>query len=172
MRVVASWCALALALAGCAAGRTTLVASPLLGRPAEVAAPDLAGKEVRVGGPEGEVRVIDFWASWCDPCRDQLPALAALGRSLGARGLRVYAVSVDEDRAQLEAFLAQVPAGLTVLWDRGGDRNTERLDIQRLPTTFLMDRHGVVRAVHQGYEAGHDEALEREVRRLLAEGDP
>lgn len=160
------------ALGGCAAGRPALAPSPMLGKPLDLVAPDLQGREVRLGDARGEVQVVDFWATWCDPCRDQLPALERLARARAAEGLRVYAVAVDEDRAQLDAFLAATPLGLTVLWDKGGARHSERLDVQRLPTTFLVDRAGVVRAVHQGYGPRDAARLEREVERLLAEPAP
>lgn len=163
---------LAVAVAGCAAGRPTLVASPLLGKPLELAAPDLSGREVRLGDAQGKVRVVDFWATWCDPCRDQLPVLEVLARAHAADGLLVYGVAVDEDRAQVEAFLAATPLGFPVLWDKGGVRHGERLDVQRLPTTFLVDRAGLVRYVHQGYEPGNAEALTREVKALLGEPAP
>ncbi len=162
----------AAALGGCAANRPTLVASPLLGKPLELSAPTLDGREVRLGDAQGQVRVVDFWATWCDPCRDELPALDRLGRAHAAEGLRVYGVSVDEDLAQVEAFLAATPLSFTILWDKGGARHTERLDVQRLPTTLVIDRAGLVRFVHQGYEEGSAGLLEREVGRLLAEPAP
>jgi len=169
--------ALALLLAaasasGCAARRPTLVSSPLLGKPLELAAPALDGREVRLGDAQGKVRVVDFWATWCDPCRDQLPALELLERVYGDAGLTVYGISVDEDRAQLEAFLSTTPLAITVLWDKGGARHTERLDVQRLPTTLVVDRAGLVRFVHQGYEPGNAGLLDREVKLLLAEPAP
>jgi thiol-disulfide isomerase/thioredoxin len=159
-------------LAGCATGRPTLVASPLLGKPLDLSTPDLTGKEVRLGDAKGKVRVVDFWATWCDPCRDQLPVLEVLARAHAAEGLQVYGVAVDEDRAQLEAFLGVTPLGITVLWDKGGARHAERLDVQRLPTTLVIDRAGLVRHVHQGYEPSNADVLGREVRQLLAEPAP
>lgn len=162
----------AAALAGCATSRPTLVSSPLLGKPIELSTPDLAGREVRLGDAKGKVRVVDFWATWCDPCRDQLPVLEVLARAHAAEGLLVYGISVDEDRAQVEAFLGATPLGITVLWDKGGARHSERLDVQRLPTTLVVDRAGVVRFVHQGYEPSNADVLAREVRQLLAEPGP
>jgi cytochrome c biogenesis protein CcmG, thiol:disulfide interchange protein DsbE len=161
-----------IAMAACATGRPTLVASPLVGKPLDLSAPELAGREVRLGDAKGKVRVVDFWATWCDPCRDQLPVLETLARAHAAEGLQVYAVAVDEDRAQLEAFLATFPLAVTVLWDKGGARHTERLDVQRLPTTLVVDRAGLVRFVHQGYDPSNADQLAREVRRLLAEPEP
>lgn len=162
----------AVVLAGCATGRPTLVASPLLGKRLDVTAQALDGREVRLGDAQGQVRVVDFWATWCDPCLDQLPVLERLARAHAADGLVVYGVSVDEDRAQLEAFLGTTPLGIGVLWDKGGARNTERLDVQRLPTTLVADRAGVVRFVHQGYEARNADLLHREVMQLLVEPAP
>jgi thiol-disulfide isomerase/thioredoxin len=170
--VLVSAALLAAALAGCATGRPTLVSSPLLGKPLDLSTPDLAGREVRLGDAQGKVRVVDFWATWCDPCRDQLPVLELLARAHAADGLQVYGVAVDEDRAQLEAFLGAMPLGITVLWDKGGARHTERLDVQRLPTTLVIDRAGVVRFVHQGYEPTNADLLGREVKELLAEPAP
>jgi thiol-disulfide isomerase/thioredoxin len=160
--------AIAVALAAaCAASRGSRP-SPLLGTAVEVAAPDLEGAAVRVGDDGARVRVVDFWASWCEPCREQLPALDRLHEAYGARGLTVYAVSFDQDRAQVEAFLEHAPLRLTVLWDKGGERLAGPLAVDRLPTTLVLDRAGVVRYARSGYGPDHLARLEDEVRKLLA----
>jgi thiol-disulfide isomerase/thioredoxin len=140
-----------------------------VGSPADVVAPDLAGREVRVADAAGTVRVVDFWASWCEPCREQLPFLDDLARAHGARGLRVYAVAFDEERAQVEAFLSATPVSFPVLWDQGGARHSELFGVRRLPTTLLVDRAGTVRSVHLGFDAAEGERLRAEVERLLSE---
>jgi thiol-disulfide isomerase/thioredoxin len=140
-----------------------------VGNPAEVVSPDLDGREVRLSEAAGKVRVVDFWASWCEPCRVQLPFLDRLARDHAARGLAVYAVAFDEDRAQVEAFLAETPVSFPVLWDRGGERHSEPFEVTRLPTTVLVDRAGVVRSVHLGFDAAQGQRLEAEVEELLAE---
>ncbi|HET9553644.1 MAG TPA: TlpA disulfide reductase family protein [Anaeromyxobacteraceae bacterium] len=170
---VRAFAPLLLALAaGCAGGRPVLVASPLVGKPAEVAAPNLSGAEVRVSDARGTVRVVDFWATWCEPCREQLPALDRLSRAYVEQGLRVYAVAMDEDRSLVKAYLEATPVAFEVLWDKGGARHGERLDVQRLPTTLVLDRAGTVRFVHQGYVPRNAELLEEEVKTLLAEPVP
>jgi thiol-disulfide isomerase/thioredoxin len=140
----------AFALTGCAIGRPQLSNSPALGRPVDVAAPDLHGEEQRVSERTGRVRIVDFWATWCEPCREQFPVLELLARAHQPDGLDVIAVSVDEDGAQMKAFIEANPYPFLFLWDKGGARQAERLGVERLPTTLLVDRVGRVRFVHQG----------------------
>jgi thiol-disulfide isomerase/thioredoxin len=113
--------------------------------------------------------VVDFWATWCEPCREQLPELDRLAATWRAEGVQVYAISFDEDRAAVEEFVARAAVGFPVLWDKGGQTLAERLELTRLPTTLLIDGAGVVRAVHLGYEHGQSSALEDELRRILAQ---
>jgi cytochrome c biogenesis protein CcmG, thiol:disulfide interchange protein DsbE len=153
----------------CAPSRQTPRTSPLVGKPLEVAAPDLDGREVRVHDAQGQVRVVDFWATWCEPCLEQLPFLDRLSVSYAEQGLRVYAVSFDEDRATLERFLDEHPLSFPVLWDRGGTALSDRLMVTRLPTTLLLDREGRVREVHLGFAPSEAKKLEDAIRRLLAE---
>lgn len=172
MRPVRLGVAALLAATACAAGRPGLVASPLVGQAPELAAPDLHGREVSITAARGQVRVVDFWATWCEPCQEQMPALDRLVEALGGEGLTVYAVSMDEDRAQVESWVEANPVRFQVLWDKGGARHAGRLDVQRLPTTLVLDRAGVVRFVHQGYLPRNAALLEREVRGLLSEAAP
>jgi thiol-disulfide isomerase/thioredoxin len=159
------------ALAACAAQRPLPRAASRIGQPIELSARDLQGREVDVAADAGVVRLVDFWATWCEPCREQLPALERMRRELGPRGLSVYAVSFDEDPAQIPRFLEAMPVGFRVLWDRGGAAWATRYDLSRLPTTLLVDRRGIIRFVHEGY----DEAIAGEARRqveMLIEESP
>ena len=158
-----------LAVAACAAPRPTAKPSALVGRPVSVRASDLAGRDHDVGADGGKVRVVDFWATWCDPCRDQLPFLDRLSAKYGERGLAVYGVSFDEDRGALERFLAETRLSFTVLWDKGGGALAEPLEVTRLPTTLFLDRKGVVREVHLGFEKSEERKVEALVQRLLEE---
>jgi cytochrome c biogenesis protein CcmG, thiol:disulfide interchange protein DsbE len=159
---------LATALA-CAAPQHATRVPALTGKSVTIAAPDLAGREMTVAPGGDRVRVVDFWATWCEPCREQLAHLDALGRRFEGAGVSVYAVSFDEDRALLDKFLEEHPVSFPVLWDRGGTRLSEPLDLQRLPTTLVIDRKGIVRHVRVGWDAAQADALEREVAKLVAE---
>lgn len=162
--------AAALALA-CAAPppRPSVKLPPLAGKPLDVTAQDESGHEVRVGAGDGKVLIVDFFASWCQPCKVQLPHLDRLARELGARGLAVVGVSFDEEAAAARGFAAAMQVGFPVLWDRGGERLAPALSIERLPTTLLVDRRGIIRRVQVGYDEREGEKLEAEVRRLLEE---
>jgi len=159
-----------LALAACSAPRPLPRAASRIGQPLELVARDLQGREVDVAADAGVVRVVDFWATWCEPCREQFPALERMRRELGPRGLSVYAVSFDEDPAQIPRFLEATPVGFRVLWDRGGAAWAARYDLYRLPTTLLVDRKGVIRFVHEGFDEAIAGEERRQVEMLIEEG--
>ena len=104
----------------------------------------------------GQVVVIDAWATWCGPCVRSLPLLQKMSRDYAQRGLRVYAVSVDEDRAQIPKFLASVKVQLPVLLDPGGFVLEDRLKLNQMPTTWVVDRTGHVR-YSQGFDGNLDD---------------
>jgi cytochrome c biogenesis protein CcmG, thiol:disulfide interchange protein DsbE len=161
--------ALAMLLVACAGQRPVVRASWLVGQTIELAALDLQGQVVDVAADQGRVRVVDFWASWCEPCREEMVALDALLRERGQRNLEVYGVSFDEGLEQVKEFLRKTPVGFPILWDKGGVEYTERYQVERLPTTLLVDRQGVIRFVHQAYGRSTREEIRHEVDRLLAE---
>jgi thiol-disulfide isomerase/thioredoxin len=155
----------------CAGPRTTAPPSPLVGKAVEIGARGLDGREVTLPVRGARATVVDFWATWCEPCRDQLPALGRLAADWRAQGVQVYAISFDEDRAAVEEFVARTAVGVPVLWDKGGATLAERLELTRLPTTLVVDAGGVVRAVHVGYEREQGSALEDELRRIIGGRD-
>jgi thiol-disulfide isomerase/thioredoxin len=169
MRRAALAVMLAVAAISCAGPRASTHPSPLLGRSVGFTASRLDGREVPVPASRAAVTVVDFWATWCEPCRDQLPVLDRLPGAFPDDRVVVVGVSFDEDRAALEEFLARIPVGFAVLWDKGGAALAVKMEITRLPTTLVLDREGVVRAVHMGFDERVAGALEQDVRRVLAE---
>ncbi len=158
---------LSLALA-CAGARPVQRGSSAIGRTVELTAPDLDGRSVDVAADAGKVRVVDFWATWCEPCKEAMPTLDRLARELAPRGLAVYGVSIDEDREQIAAFLARHPVSFPILWDRGAER-VQRFDVTQVPVTVLVDRRGVVRYVHQGWDRSTARRQREQIEALLAE---
>ena len=168
--------ALAVVQAGCArrapqprpAGRPP--ASAAVGQTLTLEAPALDGAHVLIAPASGKVRVVDLWASWCEPCRRALPHLDELARDLGHRGLEVFGVALDDERDEVTAFLAEVPVGFPVLWDRSGERaSAARLPITRLPTTLVLDRSSVIHFVHEGWTEAVAREQRRQVEALLRE---
>jgi len=93
----------------------------------------------------GQLVVIDAWATWCAPCVRSLPLLQKLARDYGPRGVRVYAVSIDENRAEIPSFLAKHPIELPILLDPGASALEQKLGLRGMPTTWVVDRTGQVR---------------------------
>jgi thiol-disulfide isomerase/thioredoxin len=138
------------------------------------AAPDLKlegwdGKPLTLSKLRGKVVLLDIWASWCAPCKDELPELDALAKKFRAQGVdaEIVAVSIDEDRAAAEGFLRVKKSwSLTLAHDPAG-AVPERLQPPKMPTSYLIDRKGVLRAVNAGYEPGDVAKLEAKIRDLL-----
>jgi thiol-disulfide isomerase/thioredoxin len=120
----------------------------------------------------GQVAVIDFWASWCAPCKASFPVYAGVARDFSNRGVTLVAVSVDEDPAAYAAFVAKFHPPFPTLRDRG-HKLVEAVEVPTMPTCFLVDRRGRVRFVHSGFHgAATERALRSELATLLAEPDP
>jgi thiol-disulfide isomerase/thioredoxin len=135
--------------------------------------PDLAltltdGTTIRTTGLEGKVLLLDFWASWCVPCRRSFPEIDALGRELAPRGLAVLAVNVDEQQKNADAFLAAHPHTMRVALDPRGVA-AQAFELQAMPSTVIVDRSGQVRFLHQGYTEKTLGQFRGEVLQLLAE---
>ena len=109
----------------------------------------------------GQVVVIDAWATWCAPCVRSLPLLQKLRHDYSQRGVRVYAVSVDEDRAQIAKFLAGAKVQLPVLLDPGGFVLEDRLKLRQMPTTWVVDRTGRVRYTQESFDGNLDDIREQ-----------
>lgn len=100
---------------------------------------------------KGQVVFVDFWASWCAPCRRSFPWLGEMQARYGSRGFRVLAVNVDRDRSAAEGFLAEVPARFTVAFDAAGDA-PRRFAVKGMPTSVLVGADGLVIRRHEGFK--------------------
>jgi cytochrome c biogenesis protein CcmG/thiol:disulfide interchange protein DsbE len=117
-------------------------------------------------GLQGKVVYLDFWASWCGPCRQSFPWMNELQRELGSQGLVVVAVNVDHERADANRFLASYPADFRVLFDPDG-RLAERYKVAGMPTSFIIGRDGKIVATHAGFKQKDAESLAATVRRVV-----
>jgi cytochrome c biogenesis protein CcmG/thiol:disulfide interchange protein DsbE len=130
---------------------------------------DVHGEELRLSGLRGQVVVLNFWASWCPPCRAEMPSLQHVYDTEAARGLVVLGINAtfEDDRFQAVAFAAQRSVTFPVLLDQSGEVN-HQYQVRALPTTFVIDRQGVIRQVIVGGPLA-ESSLRSLVQTLLAE---
>jgi len=135
-------------------------------RAPEIGLEDLNGRPVRMRALRGKVVIVDFWASWCAPCREELPVLDGLYRRYREQGLVVVGVSVDRTLRNARGFLRRVPVSFPVVHD-ARHQVAGRYSPPRMPSSYIVDRRGVVRHVHEGFRSGDAAVIERQVRALL-----
>ena len=134
---------------------------------ARVALPKLGGGTMALAELRGRVVLLDFWATWCEPCKKALPFYLELQRELDARGFTVAAVSIDSgDDQGVRGYFAAGGPQLLILRDRDGQL-AERLGVQTMPTSFLLDRSGVARFRLEGFSAGDRETIRSRILSLL-----
>jgi len=139
--------------------------SPLVGKPAPdfilpYVSPSERGKEQRLSDLQGRAVILDFWASWCAPCRAQTPVLERVVEAIGKDKLVVLGIGTSDDRSHIARFLERTPAKYASVYDEGGvASNAYR--VQGLPTLVVLAQDGTVRSVATGL------ADERELKRLV-----
>jgi peroxiredoxin len=141
---------------------------PLLGRQG----PDFALKAVTGNATialhalSGKVAVVDFWATWCDPCKKSFPKLEALNAKYEAEGLEIVGVSEDDENTGIRAFASDLGARFPLVWDEN-KAIASKWQPKSMPTTFILDRSGTIRFVHLGYHDDEEAVIEREIKSLL-----
>jgi len=131
--------------------------------------PDLTqcGLEGTLPELKGKVVLVDFFASWCDPCKESFPAMEALYQKYGPKGLVIVAVNLDKNKADMDDFLKEHPATFIVVRD-ASKRLVGRVKIPTMPSSFLLDRDGRVQAFHRGFKGAETrEEYTREIESLL-----
>ena len=129
------------------------------------------GKAFDWGTLRGKVVLVDFWASWCGPCRQAFPAYDAMAKRHEGDGFVVLGVNVDEQRADADRFLKALPVGFTVVFDSGGAA-PQAYGVKAMPSSYLVGRDGRVRLVHLGFKPSDADKIEAEVRAALEEKSP
>jgi peroxiredoxin len=116
----------------------------------------------------GKVLYVDFWASWCPPCAKSFPFMNDLDHDLKENGLQVIGVNLDQAPEDAKAFLAKYPANFTVATDTN-ETCAKGFDVQAMPSSYLIDRNGIIRHVHLGFRDGEAKELRVLAEQLLAE---
>jgi thiol-disulfide isomerase/thioredoxin len=114
----------------------------------------------------GQVVVVDFWASWCKPCRQSIPWLNELKARYGASGLTIIGVNVDAERRDADRFLRDVPIDFEVLFDPQGNI-ARQFKVKAMPTSYVIDRNGKLVATHLGFRDAKKAETEAAIKALL-----
>ena len=136
-------------------------------------APDFAlksasGENLRLSEFRGDVVLINFWASWCGPCRQEMPILSELHDKYRALGFTVLGVNVEADAAKARKLLKDTPVSFPVVFD-SDSVVSKQYDVVAMPSTVLVDRDGNMRYLHKGYKSGLEEVYQQQVRELIRE---
>ena len=161
-RLLGSALALSAGAAVCSTSRAAISAGP---------APDFtlrtaAGGNLRLQEQRGRVVMVNFWATWCGPCKIEMPHLVRLYEKYRASGFQLLGVNIDDDPRNAVAGAAKLGITFPVLLD--ADKRVAKLyDLSTMPTTLLIDRDGTLRHVHRGYRDGYELTYDQQVRDLL-----
>ena len=156
--------AVAIAAAACfaiGAARAATIGDPA---PAFVL-PRAEGATIALADLRGRVVYVDFWASWCGPCRRSFPWMNEIQQRYAASGVTVVAINVDAKREDAERFLRQYPANFTVAYDAAG-ATPRAYDVKAMPSSYLIDRAGRIARIEQGFLDEKRSALEENIRAL------
>ncbi len=149
---------------------TTPSNPPVSAGPLELALPRYPGGEPwTLSSMRGRVVLLDVWATWCEPCRDALPLYQDMQKEFAARGLEVLTINIDADPQPINAFLAEAKVSLPVLLDPEARLAESKLKVKLMPTAFLIDRKGVIRHVHEGFDESLLSTWLQEIEAILAE---
>ena len=149
-------------IAASAARATTPAAAP------DFSLPSRDGGQVRLSELRGQVVMINFWATWCGPCRQEMPLLQQISARYEPLGFTLLGVNVEPDSAPAKAWLEKVPVTFPILFDRENAVSAS-FGVEAMPSTVLVDREGRVRHVHRGYKPGDESVYADLIRGLVKE---
>lgn len=152
---------------------TLALALPVWAAAADVQAPaftlqSVDGKTVSLAQFKGDVVMINFWASWCGPCRQEMPLLDSIYKQYKDMGFVLLGVNVEPNPHNADAWLRKTPVSYPVLYDPKSEVS-QLYQVQAMPTTVIIDRQGIVRFVHNGYLPGDENQYMNSIRALIVQ---
>lgn len=126
------------------------------------------GKNIKLSELRGQVVMVNFWASWCGPCRQEMPLLEQLHKKYQPMGFTLLGISVDENTSDATKFLKGVDVSFPILFDNESEVS-DLYRVNAMPTTVIIDRNGKVHSIHLGYKPGVEEKYQQQIRALLKE---
>jgi len=148
---------------------SSLASSGMEGQPApDFALKSSTGENLRLSEYRGDVVMINFWATWCGPCRQEMPLLDELYARYQRVGFNLLGVNIDDDSRRAMQMIDELGVNFPVLFDARKEVS-ELYQVEAMPVTILVDREGMVRYVHHGYKPGYENAYLDQIRSLLRE---
>jgi thiol-disulfide isomerase/thioredoxin len=127
-----------------------------------------SGKNIKLSELRGQVVMLNFWASWCGPCRKEMPHLEKIHKKYKRLGFTLLGVNVEENSNDAKNYLKDVKVTFPVLFDNR-QKTSKLYNVSAMPTTILIDRNGNKRFIHKGYKAGYENDYKRQIKKLLRE---
>jgi peroxiredoxin len=127
-----------------------------------------SGQDVSLAQYKGQVVMINFWASWCGPCRQEMPLLESIYKKYNKMGFTLLGVNVEPDSQAANEWLKQTPVSFPILYDK--DSKVSKLyDVAGMPSSVIIDRSGKLRVLHRGYKPGDENEYLDSIRTLIRE---
>ena len=126
------------------------------------------GKNIKLSELRGQVVLLNFWASWCGPCRQEMPLLEQLQQRYSALGFTVLGVNVEEDPGKAKTLLKDIPVSFPILFDTQ-NIVSKQYQVSAMPSTVMIDRNGNMRYLHKGYKPGDEAQYKKWVKQLIKE---
>lgn len=127
-----------------------------------------SGENIKLSELRGDVVMINFWASWCAPCRQEMPLLEEMSKKYSDLGFTLLGVNVEEDSSQADKLLREVPVSFPILFDNKNDV-TKLYEVVAMPSTVMVDRDGNMRYLHRGYLPGYEAEYVKQIKELVRE---
>ena len=137
------------------------------------AAPDFTlksstGENVRLAEQRGQVVMLNFWASWCGPCRQEMPLLDNISKKYGKMGFVLYGINVDQDTTEAKNVLQKINVNYSILFDPES-KLSDLYKVDAMPTSVFIDKKGQIRHIQKGYAAGDEEKYIKQIKELISE---
>lgn len=126
------------------------------------------GENVRLAEQRGQVVMLNFWASWCGPCRKEMPLLDEMSKRYSAAGFVLYGVNVEEDNTDAKKLIKELGVSFPILYDTES-KASSLYNVDAMPTTVVIDKKGEIRFVNRGYKAGDENKYRDQIRELIKE---